>query len=168
MIPTSLLEKAVVYFDANKSKLGNTNYLSIVDFSKNSAKKRFFIVNMKTGAVVSYYVAHGKGSDPDFDGLATKFSNTAGSNMSSLGFYRTAEVYSGAHGRSLRMDGLSASNSNVRARAIVIHGADYVHASATKQGRSNGCFAFPMSQKDDIITLLKGGSLIYAGQSGSN
>ncbi len=162
IVPTALLEKAVVYFDANQSSFANKNYIVVLDFSKSSNTKRFFTINLKSGAVQSYYVAHGSGSDKNHDGIAETFSNSNGSNASSLGFYRTAETYDGKHGYSLRMDGLSATNSNVRARAIVIHGADYVKNAPQIQGRSWGCFAFPMEQRTAIIDMLKGGALIYA------
>jgi hypothetical protein len=110
-------------------------------------------------------VAHGSGSDKANDGYAEKFSNVSGSNASSLGFYMTAETYNGKHGLSLRLDGLSSTNSNVRARAVVIHGASYVSDSDIKAGRSWGCPAVSMASKDKVIKMLKGGSIIYAGLS---
>jgi hypothetical protein len=168
IVPKTLLEKAIVMFDANKTKLDNDGHLAVVDFSKHSGKKRFFVVDINTGAVSSYVVAHGSGSDPNNTGIPTRFSNTPNSNMSSLGYYVTAEVYDGKHGRSLRMDGVSNTNSNVRARAVVIHGASYVNEGSAKQGRSWGCFALPENEKDHVIDIMQGGALIYAGQSGTN
>ena len=50
----------------------------------------------------------------------------------------------------------------MRARAIVVHGADYVSEGRSQQGRSWGCLALPTSEKDGVIAKLKGGSLIYA------
>ena len=58
--------------------------------------------------------------------------------------------------------GLSSTNSNVRARAIVIHGASYVQESSVIQGRSWGCPAVAMENRDTVVKALKGGSLIYA------
>ncbi len=162
-VPTDLLSKAVLYFDANQSKFANKKYLSVIDFAKNSKSKRFFIIDLKTGAVWGVHTSHGKGSDANHDGLAEKFSNVSGSNASSLGAYKTAETYNGSHGRSLRLDGLSTTNSNARARAIVIHGASYVSESNVIQGRSWGCPAVAQAHKDKLIDMLKGGSLIYAG-----
>lgn len=162
-VPTDLLKKAVLYFDANQAKFPNKNYISVIDFAKNSKQKRFFIVDLKTGKVWGIHTAHGKGSDPNHDGLADSFSNTANSNKSSLGVYKTAETYTGKHGRSLRLDGLSSTNSNVRARAIVIHGASYVSEASVIQGRSFGCPAVAENLKDKVIDQLKGGSMIYAG-----
>jgi hypothetical protein len=169
VVPTDLLKKAVAYFDQNKSRFKNQAYMAVCDFSKHSKLKRFFIINMKTGAVTTYAVAHGKGSDSNNDGIATTFSNVSGSGASSLGYYRTDETYSGKHGLSLRIDGLSTTNSKARSRAVVIHGASYSEPSYIKSvgraGRSLGCFAVADSLKTEVVTRLKGGALLFAGQS---
>jgi hypothetical protein len=163
-IAANLLRAAIPYYDTNKSRLRNAEVMVIVDFSLSSAKDRLFVVNMGSGAVKSYKVAHGSGSDPNHDGMATSFGNTNDSNKSSLGFVLTGETYNGKHGRSLRLDGLSSTDSNMRARAIVMHGASYVReGSNSPQGRSSGCFAMDMSVKDGVITSVKDGALLYAG-----
>lgn len=163
IVPDKHLEEAVIYYHKNKAKLKNPNYLSVIDFSKSSTQKRFYIINMASGSVWNIHVAHGKGSDSDHDGFAEKFSNVSGSNASSLGFYRTTETYEGSNGYSLRLDGLSSTNSNANPRAIVIHGASYVQDSNVIQGRSWGCPAVSMANRTKLINLIKGGSLIYAG-----
>lgn len=168
LVPNNLLAKAVLYYDANKSKIQNQNYLAVIDFSKKSTLTRFFIINLKSGEVWALHVSHGKGSDPGHDGIAESFSNVSGSNQSSLGFYKGAETYSGKHGYSLRLDGLSTTNSRARARAIVIHGADYVQESSVIQGRSLGCPAVSMSVRTEVINRLKNGAIIYAGLSNRN
>jgi hypothetical protein len=94
--------------------------------------------------------------------MADTFSNKKNSNASSVGFYATGEIYGGKWGRSLRLDGLSETNSNVRARDVVVHGATYVREGRAKQGRSWGCFALPLGMKDAVISKLAGGALIYA------
>lgn len=165
LVATSLLSEAILYFHKNKASIENQKYLSVIDFSKSSTEARFYIMNIETGSVWAIHVAHGKNSDPDHDGYATSFSNTNGSNQSSLGFYKTAETYEGAHGLSLRLDGLSATNSNVRDRAVVIHGADYVQEASVIQGRSWGCPAVAMENRDAVVNRLKNGSLIFAGLS---
>jgi hypothetical protein len=118
---------------------------------------------MRSGEVETFKTSHGKGSDSDHDGYAETFSNVSGSNASSLGLYKTAEIYSGQHGRSLKLDGLSSTNSNARSRAIVVHPADYVDdSSSSKSGRSWGCPALDPSVSSRVINLIAGGSLIYA------
>ncbi len=161
VIPKSLRERALLYYDVNKRLIPNPSRLSVVDFSAESRKVRFHIIDMETGKVVSIRVAHGTGSDPDNTGFATKFSNIPQSKMSSLGFYLTAEEYKGEAGDArCRLDGLSATNSNVRPRAIVIHQADYVHDSNVKPGRSWGCLAVSVENHARVVKELKEGSLI--------
>ncbi|MGZ3770917.1 MAG: murein L,D-transpeptidase catalytic domain family protein [Bdellovibrio sp.] len=164
IVPDKHLEEALIYYHQNKVKLKNPSFLSVIDFGQSSAKSRFYIINMTTGSVWNIHVAHGKGSDSNHDGYAEKFSNVSGSNASSLGFYLTAETYEGNNGYSLRLDGLSSTNSNVRARAVVIHGANYVQDVNVIQGRTWGCPAVSMANRTKVINLLKGGSLIYAGK----
>jgi len=165
VVPSKLKTAALAYYQANASRITNKTYLSVVDFSANSKYARLFIINMNSGAVTELHVAHGSGSDPNNDGYATLFSNTSGSHMSSLGFYLTAESYNGKHGLSLRIDGLSSTNSNVRARAVVIHGATYVYDKDTQAGRSDGCFAVSMAEHTTVVNELKNGSLLYANLS---
>lgn len=161
VVPTAALSKALAYYDANKSKIKNKGYMVVIDFKQHNSKKRFYLINMNTGDVERYLTAHGKGSDQDFDGYAEQFSNTSGSSMSSLGFYLTAETYYGNNGYSLRLDGLSTTNSKARSRAIVIHPASYVRP-ASKIGRSNGCPALEEQYSAEVIDTIKGGSLIFA------
>lgn len=165
VIPTNLKTAALNYFDANQSRIRNKKYLSIIDFSMSSTRSRFYIINMTTGSVWRIHVAHGKGSDSNHDGYAESFSNSSGSNASSLGYYMTAETYSGSHGYSLRLDGLSSTNSNARSRAVVVHGASYVQEAEVIQGRSWGCPAVSMANRTKVIDMIKGGSIIYAGRS---
>ncbi len=160
-VPLSLLKKALEYYDGHLTSISNKSVIGIIDFKQHNSKERFYIVDMETGNVERYLVAHGKNSDPDFDGFATAFSNVSGSDASSIGFYKTAETYEGSHGYSLRLDGLSNTNSNARSRAIVIHPADYV-IPGNKIGRSWGCPAVEPRYSVQIIDKIKGGALIFA------
>jgi len=165
LVPAAMLAEALAYFEANKAKIKNQKYITVVDFKSHSGKKRFFLIDMKTGAVEPHVVAHGSGSDANNDGVAEKFSNEPGSNASSVGYYLGSEVYSGKWGRSMRLDGLSPTNSQARPRAIVVHGADYVENGRTQQGRSWGCLVLPLDEKDAVIDKVTGGSLIYATET---
>lgn len=161
IVPKALLAKALKYYDANQSIIGNKEVVGVIDFSQHSSKERFYIIDMQSGRVETYQAAHGKNSDVDHDGYATQFSNTNGSNMSSQGIYLTAETYYGGHGYSLMLDGKSSTNSNARARAIVIHPADYVQPGI-KIGRSWGCPALDPRFSEEVINQIKGGAVIYA------
>lgn len=162
IVPSKALQNAVIFFDQNKSRIKNRNYITVIDYKQHSGKKRMYLININTGEVWNTYTSHGKGSDTNRDGIAERFSNVSGSNASSLGYFLTGETYYGQHGLSLRMDGLSSSNSNARSRAIVIHGAKYVTNSPVMQGRSWGCPAVAMEFRDRVVQLLKGGSLILS------
>jgi hypothetical protein len=165
LIDTGLLKEALAYYDQNIALFPNRSVITIIDYGKSSTEHRMFIIDMNQGSVWALPTAHGKGSDPDGKGYATRFSNVSGSNASSLGAFRAAETYEGKNGLSLRLDGLSRTNSNARSRDIVVHGASYVKDQPVIQGRSWGCPAVPKANSAQVIRLLKNGSFIYAGFS---
>lgn len=154
----------------NKGSLGNSNILTVVDFSQNSRKKRMYIIDVTNREVLlNTYVAHGKNTGLD---VANKFSNTNESLQSSLGFYVTKGTYFGKHGLSLKLDGKEPGfNSNAEARAVVLHGADYIgehRKGAAYMGRSFGCPAVPQEQANKIIHLLKNGSTLFIYHPSNN
>lgn len=81
-------------------------------------------------------------------------------------FYLTENTYVGKSGYSLILEGLEAGiNDNAKARAVVMHGADYCDPSiiqtAGRLGRSFGCPALPHSVNKEIINTIKDGSVLY-------
>ncbi len=147
----------------SQNKLDNTKYLTIIDMNMSANLKRLFVINMDEKKIEHQsIVAHGRASGNEF---AKNFSNKINSHQSSIGFYQTAETYSGKHGLSLRLDGLEYSNSNARKRAIVIHSADYVSQSFIKEfgrlGRSFGCPSLPKKDYKEIIQKIKAGSALF-------
>jgi hypothetical protein len=161
-IPQNILLKTYNYYIDHQAQITNRHYIGMIDFTKHNSQERFFIVDMETGLVEKFLVAHGKNSDPTFSGFASIFSNIIDSNMSSLGFFLTAETYEGSKGYSLRLDGVSETNNRARERAIIIHGADYVFPG-DKIGRSFGCPAVEMRYHQHVINEMKNGALLYAG-----
>ena len=145
---------------------------AVLDFSEHSSTPRFHLVDRTSGRVLqTFRVAHGQGSEGSrHDGHAETFSNVPDTNASSLGLYRTAETYqSQAYpGLAMRMDGLSPTNSNARARFIVIHAARYMEPeswrgkAAGRPGLSDGCFVFSKADRDAVVASLQGGALIFA------
>jgi hypothetical protein len=161
-----VFEKALVGYLNMKDKglLSDKGLLTVVDFQKSSTQKRIWVLDMKNKKVLyNTYVAHGRGSGEEY---AEQFSNEAQSFMSSLGFYVTQEPYEGKHGVSLKINGLD-DNYNTAAleRNVVVHGADYVSEAFIKArgrlGLSHGCPALPVTQTQEIIDLIKGGTAMY-------
>ncbi|MDO8966206.1 murein L,D-transpeptidase catalytic domain family protein [Algoriphagus sp.] len=138
--------------------------LTVIDFSLPSTEKRLWVIDVeKREILLNTVVAHGRNTG---ELMAKNFSNTPESFQSSLGFYKTAETYQGKHGYSLRLDGLEKGfNDQARARAIVIHGADYAREEFAKStgrlGRSLGCPALPPELSAKVIDLIKEGSLLF-------
>lgn len=155
----AIFDKARAYFDKNKAAIANPRYFLVVDFNLHASKKRLFVFDLSNDTVALHNVAAAKNSDPDGDGYATKFSNSAGSLMSSLGFYKTLDTYIGKHGLSLRLDGLEATNNNALERAVVIHPADYVK-DGSGAGRSWGCPAVDPTISADLIAKVKNGAML--------
>lgn len=144
--------------------------VGIADFGLHSASPRFHFVNLERGEVMSHYVSHGTGSDPQHDGWLKDFSNLEGSNATSRGAYVTWEWYTGRYGTSVRLGGLDQSNEAALRRYIVMHHADYAEpghlAKWGRLGRSNGCFAMGTEQFQDALLYLSGGRLLFADSLG--
>lgn len=144
--------------------LKNKNIITIIDYSKPSTVKRFYVVDIFAKKLYfNCYVAHGRNSG---DNYANSFSNEQKSMKSSLGFYKTAETYSGKNGYSMKLDGLEKGiNDSARKREIVIHGAEYVSEQFIQDngrlGRSWGCPALPVEIVKDIIDKISNGSCLF-------
>jgi hypothetical protein len=165
-IDPQLLARARASFDRHRSALTHTDVVAITDFSRPSREARFFLLETNTGQVTKHLVAHGRGSDPDHSGFLERFSNAIGSEASSSGGYVTGDYYPGKYGKSLRVAGLDASNSNAEARAIVVHSAWYAEPEQAelhgKLGRSEGCFALSYTSLQEVLERLGPGRFLYA------
>lgn len=140
--------------------------ITIIDYTLPSNQKRLWVVSLDNNKQVRFntLVAHGKGSG---DSIPNLFSNTPESHQSSVGLFLTGDIYQGKHGSSLRLKGLEMGfNDKALARATVIHGAYYVSAAIARKfgkiGRSWGCPAVPQTEISTIISLIKGGTLVFA------
>lgn len=161
LLGDALLREAMAAKADAKSEIGNERYISVIDYRAPSNVPRYFLIDTSDMSAESFLVAHGRGSDPDYDGMADQFSNIEGSKMTSLGAFVTGKTHYGAHGLSLKLKGLSPQNDLAEKRLIVIHGADYVHAERKILGRSWGCPALERDVAERIIPLIKGGSFLY-------
>ena len=167
-LPLSVFREGLVgYYNIRPVTGRNTSppVLTLLDFSRSSQQKRLWVIDVQRAKVLFHtLVAHGKASGAD---VPVAFSNKGGSEMSSLGFYRTAATtYKGKHGLSLKIVGLDPGfNTNAESRAVVIHGAEYVCEDFVRAhgrlGRSQGCPALPVAETTAIVKAIKGGSIMY-------
>ena len=150
----------------DQHKIAARDWMAVVDFNKASHEERFHVVDLRSGEVESFRVAHGSGSDPRHSGFLDHFSNEFGSYATSNGAYTTGDYYHGKYGLSMKTHGRDWSNHNAEPRAIVIHNAWYaepgVLAAHGKLGRSQGCFAFSRDDQWKVMRKIAGGRLIYA------
>jgi hypothetical protein len=148
----------------NSNKLTNSNYLTLIDFTKASNKQRCFIIDMESKTIeFQTIIAHGKNTGQL---MAKKFSNKSESRMSSLGFYTTGLIYNGKYNYSLKLHGLEYSNNNAFERGVVIHSADYateefLNKNGDVLGRSFGCPALPHNNYKTIVDKIKNGSCLF-------
>ncbi|MDM0077062.1 murein L,D-transpeptidase catalytic domain family protein [Variovorax sp. J2P1-59] len=163
-----LLEPAVAYVLDQPSE---HPFCAVLDYSVHSSQPRFHVIDRANRTIVrSFVVAHGIGSEPeDNDGIPQVFLDVVDSFASSIGLFRTDEIYMSpteGNGLSMRLRGLSPTNGNAYRRLIVIHAQWYVEpefvALYGKAGRSDGCMVFSSADRDTVIELLSGGALIYA------
>jgi len=140
--------------------------VAVADFARPSSLPRFHFVDLQSGTLRSYLVAHGRGSDPEHDGWLKNFSNVIGSEATSRGAYLVGDNFTGKYGTSLRLQGLDPDNSNAYDRAIVMHPAWYAApdmlARWGKLGRSEGCFAMDPEYFGQSLAQLAGGRLLFA------
>ncbi len=164
--PTDLGRLARAELERLGPLIHHRDVVAIADFGRPSWQPRLHLADMTSGAVTSLLVAHGCGSDLDFSGWLADFSNAPGSQASSAGAFRTTDLYRGAHGRSMRLEGLDPSNSNARRRDVVIHAADYVSPEVVhdigKVGWSEGCFAIDHRDLAMVLGRLGPGRLLIS------
>jgi hypothetical protein len=167
-IRPELYKRAVAALDRHSIRVPSHDRIAIADFATPSYRPRFHIVNLGTGQVESYLVAHGVGSDPEHTGLLHSFSNAINSEATSEGAFLTADYYVGKHGDSQRLLGLDPTNNNAFDRAIVVHSAWYSNADMIskhgKLGRSQGCFAVGENELAKVFERLGPGRMIYSAK----
>lgn len=176
-VPERAVQRTFEFLDLNSDKdfnvraddhlvrkeIANKNYAIVIDFSKPSTQRRLYLLNLKTGQVEKYFVAHGINTG---DIEAEKFSNAIDSRKSSLGLYLTGSSYVGKHGESIYLYGLEKSNDRAFERAIVMHGASYVSMDFLgkhgRMGRSWGCPVVSDAIIKKLIPIIKEGAVVYA------
>lgn len=162
-IGTDKADKALLMEKAHKlarmaAKNGyNTEVAFLLDMSVKSNKNRFFVVNLKTGAIeMSSLVAQGRGSERL--NLDKEYSNKPGSNLSSLGMYKIGKPYEGDFGRSYRLYGMDASNRNALQRNIVLHSMGSIPNMETNFPiwQSDGCPSVSPQMLEKLGSIIDG------------
>jgi hypothetical protein len=161
-----VLELAVRAFQCGQSAgLFDRSLLTVIDYSLPSSAKRLWVIDLARKRILFHeLVAHGEGSGDEY---ASEFSNEPGSRQTSLGIFRTEDVYRGGNGYSLRLSGLEPGvNDLAMERRIVMHGAGYVSDRAVnalgRLGRSWGCPALSYRATRRVIDTIKDGSAVFA------
>ena len=124
----------------------NTNVALFVDLSRHSGRRRFIAWDMVRNAPIFLCpVSHGSGAQRSHVRSAyARISNEDGSHLSSLGRALVAERYMGRYGVAYRLDGLDASNSNLRPRCVVLHGWEHTTSYPIYPIPTVGSFGCPV------------------------
>ena len=157
--------------------------LAVFDISQPSAKKRFYVLDFRSGRVTAHYAAHGRDNGPNakavkFKGFQTDLDmtplgplKTAHSEV--LDPYRTiVDRYSGTVYPGmivLALEGVTSYNSYINHNPPFkwfIHPNWYTTAGYRAKnggvlGRSNGCVVVDPAENNELVTRLQDGALIY-------
>ena len=142
----------------------NTRVALFVDLSRHSGRRRFVAWDMaRMVPIFTAPVSHGSGSERSHVRSAyARFSNEDGSHLSSLGRAVVAERYEGCYGVAYRLDGLEATNSNIRSRYVVLHGWEHTTSYPIWPRATVGSFGCPvlsrrmMARVDELLQREKG------------
>ncbi len=169
-ISENVLKEALENFKKHEDKIKNKRYLSIIDYSKHSSEKRFYIIDLETEETTSFLVSHGIGNDRNDDGMADTFPNRSGVKSSPLGsfivgqFYRKVKriEYFG-----LRITGLDRTNSYVANVGVVIQTSTVTPSLINPYGktiRSWGSYVVKKEKFMEIKDLIEDGTFLYVGK----
>jgi hypothetical protein len=124
----------------------NTSVALFVDLSRHSGWCRFVAWDMERNVPIFMCpVSHGSGSKVSHIRSAyARLSNEDGSHLSSLGRALVAERYEGRYGIAYRLDGLDATNSNLRSRYVVLHGWEHTTSFPIFPFATVGSFGCPV------------------------
>lgn len=168
---------AMQWYNKQKGKIGNSKYLTVIDYSKPVNQNRLYVINMQTLTVENCVQTwHGKNSGDTK--TTSRFSNTNNSNQTSIGFFRTPEKPTPNSQRTwdwLFLTWMEFSNDQARGRWIAVHGvwdffywSDGWNKKHTKyhkkwESTSEGCITIRHKDNpNEIMNKIKGDSLIYS------
>ncbi len=157
--------------------------LAVFDISQPSAKKRFYVLDFKSGRVSAHYAAHGKDNGPSAKAVKFKGFQTD-LDMTPLGPLKTAhsevlgplrtivDRYNGTVYPDmivLALEGVTSYNSYINHNPPFkwfIHPNWYTTAGFRAKnggmlGRSNGCVVVDPADNNELVTRLQDGALVY-------
>lgn len=157
-------ERASKLLEFCRKKGYNTRIALFVDLSRHSGRRRFVAWSFERNApLFTAPVSHGSGSQKSHVRSAyARLSNEDGSHLSSVGRALVAERYEGRYGVAYRLDGLEATNSNLRPRCVVLHGWEHTTSYPIFPLATTGSFGCPvlsrsmMQRVDELIKLERG------------
>lgn len=157
--------------------------LAVFDISQLSAKKRFFVLDFKSGNVTAHFAAHGRDNGPNV--RATKFKGFQKDlDMVPLGPLKTAHSEVMDHYKTIVdrydgivypnmivvvLEGITSYNSYINHTPPfkwIMHPNWYTTAGFRAKnggmlGRSNGCITVDPVENNQLITRLQDGALVY-------
>jgi hypothetical protein len=157
--------------------------LAVFDVSQPSAKKRFYVLDFKSGQVTAHYAAHGRDNGPNARAIKFKGFQTD-LDMVPLGPLKTAhsevmdpyktivDRYDGTVYPDMivvALEGVTSYNSYINHTPPfkwIIHPNWYTTAGFRAKnrgmlGRSNGCVVVDPVENNQLVTRLQDGALVY-------
>lgn len=178
-VPSEPLRQALAFYDKRRQ---SGRYVAIADYSQNSKRKRFYLLDLQTGTFKTEKVSHGGGNarwgnpgDPNHDGMLNKCGDSDG--LTRPGFYQTERYYMSFTGRfrwplvnrrpprnGVRIRGLTPGvNIDAESDGVVMHEAKYNSDGNTVMGRSHGCPAFVPGKGAPLFSkMVSDNSLLYS------
>ena len=180
--PMAAVERAV-QISRHQPIFPKKDVLAVFDISQPSAKKRFYVLDFKSGQVTAHYAAHGRDNGPQAKAIKFKGFQTD-LDMVPLGPLRTAhsevmdpyktivDRYDGTVYPNMIvvvLDGVTSYNSyisNTPPFKWIIHPNWYTTAAFRAKnngvlGRSTGCITLDPAENNELITRLQDGALVY-------
>ena len=139
-------------------KEGYNTYVALfVDLLRHSGRRRFVAWDMERNVpIFTCPVSHGSGAQRSHvRSVYASTSNEDGSHLSSLGRALVAKRYEGRYGVAYRLDGLDATNSNLRPRCVVLHGWEHTTSFPIWPIATVGSFGCPVLSRKMMCRVDK-------------
>lgn len=183
-VPRTPLVNLFNFYNSNQSSFSEKRYVAFSDYSSNSRRERFYMIDLSNCSVQTEIVAHGSGNfsyngvkkawgDPDHDGMLDRC--IYGGNRQNMtrpgfallkGYHYSSQAWpvidsNGAKGLKMYELGRAKDEGfNLAGRGVVMHEQYYV--SNSTPGRSYGCPAMKPGHLKPKVSILKQGVLYYA------